>query len=471
MKKKLTLLISLGALLISGALIGIFWDPIIDWLPIDQSGWDVLDNGGYCYLDEDGDPITGWQELEYNTYYFDPETYAMQIRWLELEDGTYYLGDDGVRQTGWQTIQEKRYYFGEDGAMHTGWLEQDGGTMYLNDRGNPHSGWLVLKDGTYYIKDDYFLHTGWLELEGIRYFMDEDGDLHRGWLEQEEGKYYLSKEGIPQTGWQEIEQDRYYFAEDGIMYTGWLELDGEKYYLKEDGVPLTGWHEEEGKYYYLKEDGTIARGTMTIDGKKYFFTSAGVNFIMVNTWNEVPENYEVELVKMVGGKQAAAECAEILQQMIADCKAAGCSPNIVGGYRSIGDQRVLFQNILQEYKDKGYGDAYSKTLQRCAIPGTSEHHLGLAFDITDTRYPQKYTGKNNAVVWLSEHCWEYGFILRYPENKTHITGIMGEPWHFRYVGTELAMELKDSGLCLEEYLDKLTGDGTTCGDPKAVKKK
>ena len=94
MKKKLILLISLGILVISGALVGIFWDPIIDWLPIDQSGWDVLENGGQCYLDEDGDPITGWQELDSNIYYFDPDSFAMQIRWLELEDGRYYLGDD-----------------------------------------------------------------------------------------------------------------------------------------------------------------------------------------------------------------------------------------------------------------------------------------------------------------------------------------------------------------------------------------
>ena len=72
--------------------------------------------------------------------------------------------------------------------------------------------------------------------------------------------------------------------------------------------------------------------------------------------------------------------------------------------------------------------------------------------------------------WLSENCWEYGFIVRYPDSKTHITGIMSEPWHFRYVGVELAMEMKDSGLCLEEYLDALTGDGSTCGNPDLAKK-
>ena len=55
-------------------------------------------------------------------------------------------------------------------------------------------------------------------------------------------------------------------------------------------------------------------------------------------------------------------------------------------------------------------------------------------------------------VWLHEHCWEYGFILRYPEGKSDITGITYEHWHYRYVGTEVSMAMKDSGLCLEEYL-------------------
>ena len=469
MKKKIILLVSLCLLVIGGALVGIFWDPIIDWLPIDQSGWDVLENGGQCYLDEDGDPISGWQELDGNIYYFDPESYAMQIRWIELEEGRFYLGDDGVRRTGWQNILGKDYYLGEDGAMVTGWLDQEGGRMYLNEQGNPHSGWLELEEGKYYLDENLFMQTGWLELDENRYYLQDDGIMATEWLELEEGKYYLGEDGIPKTGWQEIGEHFYYLDETGIMQTGWLELEEGKYYLCGDGTRYTGWLELDGNKYYLKEDGTVARGKLVIDEKTYFFTSTGANIIMVNTWNKLPDDFEVELTKVTGGRQASTECAEILEKMIADCKAAGCSPNIIGGYRTVYDQQVLFNNIFEEYKEKGYGNAYSRTLQRCAIPGTSEHHLGLAFDITDTRYSKKYTGSDNAVEWLSNNCHKYGFIVRYPEDKTHITGIMSEPWHFRYVGMELAMELKDSGLCLEEYLDALTNDGTTCGNPDAIK--
>ena len=468
--KKIILTVSLIFALLGGTLIFIFWDPIIDWLPIDQSGWKEMKTGGFCYLDEDGDPIPGWLEIEGNTYYFDYATFAMQTGWIELQDGKYYLGSDGIRRTGWQTIDGKRYYLGDEGAMHTGWLEQEEGFLYLNEEGNPQSGWLELEEGTYYLDENSIRQSGWLELDEKRYYLNEDGRLHHGWLELEEGKYYFGDEGTPLTGWQTVEEQVYYLNEEGIMQTGWLELDGNKYYLCGDGSRYTGWLELGENKYYLKEDGTVAKGKLIIDGKTYFFTSTGANLIMVNTWNELPEDFEPDLVELSGGGYAAAECKDALEKMLADCKAAGCNPELIGGYRTIGGQRTLFNNILKEYKDKGYHDAYARTLKRCAIPGTSEHHLGLAFDITDRRYEKKYTGADNAVEWLSKNCWEYGFILRYLSDKTEITGIMNEPWHFRYVGVELAMEMKDNGLCLEEYLDALTGDGSTCGNPDAVKK-
>ncbi len=79
-----------------------------------------------------------------------------------------------------------------------------------------------------------------------------------------------------------------------------------------------------------------------------------------------------------------------------------------------------------------------------ALPGTSEHQLGLCADIN---------GKGvDSVPWLVEHCWEYGFILRFPGEKSDITGIIYEPWHFRYVGTRVSIPMRDNGLCLEEYL-------------------
>ena len=86
--------------------------------------------------------------------------------------------------------------------------------------------------------------------------------------------------------------------------------------------------------------------------------------------------------------------------------------------------------------------AREKALETVAVPGTSEHHLGLAVDLLG----------EEAIAWFTKYCWDYGFILRYTEEKENITGIVDEPWHFRYVGTEVSLDLRDSGLCLEEYL-------------------
>ena len=92
-------------------------------------------------------------------------------------------------------------------------------------------------------------------------------------------------------------------------------------------------------------------------------------------------------------------------------------------------------------------EAEKETGKTTAIPGHSEHQTGMAVDLF---------GSDIAKEWLEAHCWEYGFIVRYPEDKAEFTGIDYEYWHFRYVGTELSLELKTLGITLEEYMAKLT---------------
>ena len=94
-----------------------------------------------------------------------------------------------------------------------------------------------------------------------------------------------------------------------------------------------------------------------------------------------------------------------------------------------------------------------------ALPGTSEHQLGLAVDIVDrSNQNLDRTQETTAVQqWLMAHSWEYGFILRYPDEKSETTGIIYEPWHYRYVGKEAAEEIYRQGVCLEEYLDQAAG--------------
>ena len=90
-----------------------------------------------------------------------------------------------------------------------------------------------------------------------------------------------------------------------------------------------------------------------------------------------------------------------------------------------------------------------------ARPGTSEHQAGLAVDIVDKSYQLLDERQEDTAVqkWLMEHCAEYGYILRYPTEKSALTGVGYEPWHYRYVGEEAAREIMSRGLCLEEYLE------------------
>lgn len=231
------------------------------------------------------------------------------------------------------------------------------------------------------------------------------------------------------SDWVDIGQHRYYFDENGQMYHGWLQLDGDTYYLKEDGV--------------------MAIGQVSVDGVNRFFTSTGKHVLMPNPWNPVPEDYTFELVQ-IGAVKANTECADALQQMVAAGKKAGYYLNVTNVYRSIAVQQFLWDRGIQNYMQQGYDRATAEKLtgQSVAIPGHSEHQMGLAADISK--------GNEPVLKWIRENCWEYGFILRYPAGKTELTGIMYEPWHFRYVGVELAMELKELDMCMEEYMQMLT---------------
>ena len=246
---------------------------------------------------------------------------------------------------------------------------------------------------------------------------------------------------------------------------GWYEdADGKRYY-DETGTMLTGWATIDELTYYFREDGTMAQGKVTIDGVNHFFTSAGQSIILVNPWHLLPEGYEPDLVALpsalsTSGGQVDRSCYDALVQMLTDCNKECPRACVVSTYRDYDYQVKLFKRKINFYLDQGYDQAEAEKLAATviAIPGTSEHHTGLAVDIVDTRSwdLEETQADLPAQKWLMENAWKYGFILRYPSDKTEITGIIYEPWHYRYVGTAVAAELHASGQTLEEYIDALT---------------
>ncbi len=331
----------------------------------------------------------------------------------------------------------------------SGWAHGEQGSRYLDYYGKPQTGWLEVNEKTYYLNPDTaFMHTGWLETEEGRYYLGEDGVLCAGWLDTAEGRYYLNDRGMAHTGWLDTPEGKNYFDETGRLCTGWQEIEEKTYYLTDNGTPHTGWLEQDGERYYFLADGKMAVGQVEIDGVNHFFTEKGKNFIVVNPWNSVPKGYDPQLV-MLEGFEVSAVCRDDLLAMMEACRADGHVCVLNSTYRSINLQQILWDNRYYGYIGQGYSqeEAHKMTGSIVAYPGTSEHHLGLAVDII---------GTDEMYQWFKDHSWEYGFHPRYPEDKTEQTGIIYEPWHFRYLGKELAQTLYEKGLTVEEYITELT---------------
>lgn len=178
--------------------------------------------------------------------------------------------------------------------------------------------------------------------------------------------------------------------------------------------------------------------------------------ILVNPWHAIPEDYSPTLLMLSDGQEVDAHCYDELLQMLSDCEDAGNQPYICSAYRTQETQQSLFDNKVERLMDSGLdrAKAEAEAAHVVAVPGTSEHQLGLAVDIIDSDYTQLDEGQEDTDTqkWLMENSWRYGFILRYPSGKSDVTGIIYEPWHYRYVGKEAAQEIYELGVTLEEYL-------------------
>lgn len=201
----------------------------------------------------------------------------------------------------------------------------------------------------------------------------------------------------------------------------------------------------------------------------------GRNLMLLNRQYELPEDFKWDLVYWSNGQYVDAmylNCEEHnsvkavdraayqpLKDMFAAASDAGVPLQLVSAYRSIHLQDKLFTRSVNSYISQGYSEAeainkanYSRTFS-----GTSEHNTGLGFDILEKGNFSLTTSFENTAQfrWLMENAEDYGFVLRYAENKTTQTGIMYEPWHFRYVGVEHAKKINELGMCLEEYINYL----------------
>lgn len=214
---------------------------------------------------------------------------------------------------------------------------------------------------------------------------------------------------------------------------------------------------DSGNVYNMNEEGTIAQP----DKSQIIMTDTSVDWrlILVNPWHRLPDSFEEPVTVRINDDAAMSideRCFDDYMAMIEACRAAGGDPIVRGSFRTQAQQEELFQNKKNQYLEAGESDEQAEldAATVVAYPGTSEHQLGLAIDIcsSEDAVLDEAQADTKTQQWLMENCWDYGFILRYPDGKQDITGIIYEPWHYRYVGKEVAQKIQQENLCLEEYL-------------------
>ena len=182
---------------------------------------------------------------------------------------------------------------------------------------------------------------------------------------------------------------------------------------------------------------------------------------LVNPWNMLPEDYQPHLTEIGDGMLFDERAAGALRHMLEDAQKEGVIAVPISGYRTREYQQGLFDDKVLRVRANGFeGDAaLEEAAKEVAVPGTSEHELGLAMDILDVNNPNLDWTQEWAPAqrWLMEHCSEYGFILRFPNGTEEETGIIYEPWHYRYVGLSAAKEITEAGVTLEAYLNRKEG--------------
>lgn len=172
-------------------------------------------------------------------------------------------------------------------------------------------------------------------------------------------------------------------------------------------------------------------------------------YVLANTEHLLDRDFVPELTQLEYGHAFDSRAVDALKAFLQGARDEGLSVYLTSSYRGYAEQEYLFNNKVQQY-----GGDRATAARIVAIPGSSEHQTGLAADIVDQYY--EYMNESLAETalskWMYAHCAEYGFVLRFPEDKQDITGIMFEPWHFRYVGEEAAAYMMEKNLCLEEFV-------------------
>ena len=193
------------------------------------------------------------------------------------------------------------------------------------------------------------------------------------------------------------------------------------------------------------------------DGTDYVFDPLDARLVLVNGNLPYAEEPAPRLdAADEAGTQLEAEAAMQYRCLAAAAQADGISLTLAAGYQEADTRAAAYDAQKQQYLDRHKSEQDAAALAASILPTaqSNEHGTGYAVDILSADYPDRDTGfaDTRAFEWLTAYAAEYGFILRYPQDKQAVTGVVYEPWHWRYVGVENALAIRASGLCLEEFI-------------------
>ena len=221
----------------------------------------------------------------------------------------------------------------------------------------------------------------------------------------------------------------------------------------DDATGYTNGHYNTGEDYYPNDNATIELLTQVDNSLLPWYLK------LVNRYNFLDYYFMPQLAPVGGGHQFDVRAYQALLDMLESARADGLNPIILSSFRPVARQAYLFGNQVQRHINAGYSEeeAFEAARRVVAYPGSSEHNLGLAVDIVSNSYHGLTANQANTPegIWLAENSYRYGFVLRYPYYQQHITNIIFEPWHFRYVGVAAAQEMFERGLVLEEFVSEL----------------
>lgn len=178
---------------------------------------------------------------------------------------------------------------------------------------------------------------------------------------------------------------------------------------------------------------------------------------LVDREHPVEDDYNVEFTLIGEGQMVDSRCVDDLEAMREACRRAGGKPEVTASFRTWGAQERVYEEALAALTESGMSreQAMRQLERKIEQPGCSEHQLGLAVDFAEegSDLPQELQTATVTIRWLQDNSWRYGFILRFPADKTEVTGMDCRPWHYRYVGRDAASQIHELNLSLEEYIE------------------